>query len=345
MYNAGIGNQTIPFKTTAPAFGYGASVLFVPGWTFLGATYSAAVVQGAYISTAESGANPPFTSSGANAQLANTNFTPIDLSWSLGHGWFVAGAFTVVGPDGSQYTSTMSSVNLNPDYWTFAPGVAISYLDANWLVSANFRYDIGTASKGVTMNAAFVPGASNGYISGNELFGDFTWLYKVGKWQFGPVGYFEAQTTADSPGGGITCAGTPGLCGYQSQVAVGALVGYDFGPVAMQAWFDDTVECANAVCGLDVWFRTSFRLLGAGIEADRGEVLIARTVRVFCVSTRGPRSSRAPFRRRGRAAFKPVFNGAEHALRCRHVDHRIRPRITPTIAPTAWARAAPSPSK
>jgi hypothetical protein len=74
------------------------------------------------------------------------------------------------------------------------------------------------------------------------------------------VGYFEAQTTADSPGGGFTCAGTPGLCGYQTQVAVGALVGYDFGPVAMQAWFDDTVECANAVCGLDVWFRTSFRL-------------------------------------------------------------------------------------
>lgn len=260
LYNAGSGNQTIPGKTTAPAFGYAASVLFVPGWTFLGATYSAAVVQGAYISTAEGTSNPPFSSSSANAQLANTNVTPIDLSWSLGHGWFVAGAFTVVGPDGSQYAATPTSVNLDPDYWSFAPGAAISYLDANWLFSANFRYDINTASRGVTMNAAFAPVASNGYTSGNELFGDFTWLYKIGKWQFGPVGYFEAQTTADSPGGGVTCAGTPGLCGYQSQIAVGALVGYDFGPVAMQAWFDDTVECRNAVCGLDVWFRTSFKL-------------------------------------------------------------------------------------
>jgi len=257
IYNAGAGNQTIPGKTDAPAFGYGVSLLFVPGWTFLGATYSAAVVQGAYISTAESGANPPFASSGANAQLANTNITPIDLSWSLGHGWFVAGAVTIVGPDGSQYAATPTSVNLNPDYWTVAPGAALSYLDANWLFSANFRYDINTASRGVTMNAPFAaPGAMNGYTSGNELFGDFTWLYKVGKWQFGPVGYFEAQTTADSGGG----PGSAALYANQSQVAVGALVGYDFGPVAMQAWFDDTVECQNAVCGLDVWFRTSFRL-------------------------------------------------------------------------------------
>lgn len=259
LSNAGVGNQTIPGKTIAPAFGYGVSALYVPGWTFLGASYGASIVQGAYISTAEAPNNPPFTSSGANAQLANTNFTPIDLSWSLGHGFFTALALTVVGPDGSQYTATPTSVNLNPDYWTIAPGAAISYLDANWLASANFRYDINSASRGVTMNAAFAPVSSNGYISGNELFGDFTVLYKIGKWSFGPVGYFEAQTTADRPGGGVSCAG---LCGYQSQIALGALVGYDFGPVSFQAWFDQTVECANAVCGLDVWFRTSFKIWG-----------------------------------------------------------------------------------
>jgi hypothetical protein len=271
QFNAGSGNQTIPGKTTAPAFGYGASLLWVPGWTFLGASYSAAVVQGAYISTAESGANPPFTSSGANAQLANTNFTPFDLSWNLGHGWFTALAFTVVGPDGSQYTATPTSVNLNPDYWTFAPGWAVSYLDANWVASANFRYDINTASKGVTMNAAFtgLGGPSMvGYTSGNELFGDFTVLYKIGKWEFGPVGYFEAQTTADSGGG----PGSAALYAFQSQVAVGALIGYDFGPVSMQAWFDDTVQCANAVCGLDVWFRTSFKLWGP----DAAKPLVAK---------------------------------------------------------------------
>jgi len=43
---------------------------------------------------------------------------------------------------------------------------------------------------------------------------------------------FEAQTTADKPGGGIAC--TPAICGFQSQIGVGWLFGYDFGPVAMQ---------------------------------------------------------------------------------------------------------------
>jgi hypothetical protein len=83
---------------------------------------------------------------------------------------------------------------------------------------------------------------------------------RLGKCQFGPVAYFEAQTTADKPGGGVAC--TPAICGYQSQIAVGALVGYDFGPVALQAWFNDTVECQNAVCGLDVWGRVTFKILG-----------------------------------------------------------------------------------
>lgn len=83
------------------------------------------------------------------------------------------------------------------------------------------------------MGTGFMPaGAANGYISGNELFGDLTAVHKIGKWQIGPVAYFEAQATADRPGGGIAC--TPAICGFQSQVAVGALVGYDFGPAAVQ---------------------------------------------------------------------------------------------------------------
>jgi hypothetical protein len=111
------------------------------------------------------------------------------------------------------------------------------------------------------MGAPFLPaGAANGFVSGNELFGDFTAVYKIGKWQLGPVACFEAQTTADKPGGGGAC--TPAMCGYQSQIAVGALVGYDFGPVAVRMWFDDTVPCLNAICGLDVCGRMSFKIWG-----------------------------------------------------------------------------------
>jgi hypothetical protein len=266
--HAGVGNQAIPGSSIAPAFGYGANVLFVPGWSFLGATYGASIVQGFYFGTTDTGTTPPFAGSGTTSpELANTTFTPIDLSWNLGHGFFASLALTIVGPDGSRWRSSAVSgaVDLNPDYWTIAPGFALSYLDANWLLSANFRYDINTASQGITMSPFIGAGFANGYISGNELFGDLTALYKVGKWSFGPVGYFEAQTTSDRAGGAgcaALAATGAGSCANQSQIAVGALVGYDFGPVAVQAWFDDTVECQNAVCGLDVWARMSFRIWG-----------------------------------------------------------------------------------
>src|SRR5208282_5311215 len=211
--NAGVGNQTIPGKVTAPAFGEGVALLWVPGWHFLGATYSFAVVQGAYIGTSESSINPPFATSSVSSQLANTSFTPINLSWNLGKGWSFGAAVNVIGPDGSQWGSTFSSVDLNPDYWTVAPGAAISYFTKDWSLSANLRYDINTGSRGVTMGAPFLGAAANGYTSGNEVFGDFTALYKVGKWQFGPVGYFEAQTTADRPGGGFSCTSATVLAG------------------------------------------------------------------------------------------------------------------------------------
>ena len=109
---------------------------------------------------------------------------------------------TVVAPIGSQWSSKASDININPDFWTFAPGWAVTYIDANWLFSANFRYDINTASRGVTLGAPFLGAAANGFVSGNELFGDFTTVYKIGKWQIGPVAYFEAHTTVDKPGGG-----------------------------------------------------------------------------------------------------------------------------------------------
>lgn len=268
---AGKGDQAIPGAATAPAFGYGFNLLYVPGWTFLGASYGMAVVQGFYQGETASSVTPPFNASGpVSPEIANTNFTPIVLSWMLGHGFFTSLALTIVAPDGSRWPSFAGAcaacpiggdVDLNPDFWTIAPGFAISYLDASWLLSANFRYDINGASRGVTMSP-FIGAAANGFISGNDLFGDFTFLYKVGKWSFGPVGYIEAQTTPDRPGGGVPCGtGAAAICGMFEQGDVGFLVGYDFGPVAVQVWADDSVWCSACIGnGWDVWGRMSFRI-------------------------------------------------------------------------------------
>jgi hypothetical protein len=263
---AGKGDAAIPGAATAPAFGAGFALLWVPGWKIFGGDYEFAVVQGLYFATNEPNLNPPFavsTNAMISPELANTDWTPIAVAWALGHGFFVSAAVHIDAPIGSQWGSTAADVNTNPDYWTVAPAFAVSYLDANWLLSANFRYDIAFASPGrTTALPTFLPAAANGYINGNELFGDFTALYKVGKWSFGPVGYFEAQTTQDRPGGGIAC--TPGICGFQSQIDVGGLVGYDFGPVAFQVWADYAVECQNCVGanGWDVWGRVSFKIWG-----------------------------------------------------------------------------------
>lgn len=269
---AGRGNQSIPGAASAPVFGYGIAVLFVPGWTFLGASYGAGIIQGGYLSTVVSSLNPPFATNEVSSQLANTSVTPIDLSWNLGHGLFGALAFSVVGPDGSRWRTIPTNFDANPDYWSFQPSAALSYIDANWLLSANFTYSINTASPGVTALGPLLGPAGNGFISGNELYGDLTALYKWGKWEFGPVGFFKAQTTVDRPGGGIPC--TPGLCGFQSNVAVGGLVGYDFGPVALQIWADETVECANAICGFDAWGRVSFKIWGP--DAVAAKPLVAK---------------------------------------------------------------------
>jgi hypothetical protein len=235
-----------------PAIAQAVPLLYVPGWNFLGATYGMSAVQ-AFYTFISCGAAP--CSAGGAAPIAgggfvytNTLWNPITLSWNLGGGWFVSAAFNFTGPDGSRGTGTP-----NPDYWTFEPAVAISYLSNNWVLSANFFYDINTASAGVCCAAA----AGTGITGGNALYGDLTAVYKIGKWEIGPVGYFEVQTTAD------TGPGCPALCGLYQTAAAGALVGYDFGPVDIQVWVTDSFVGQNTPQGpggINVWSRIGFRL-------------------------------------------------------------------------------------
>lgn len=242
-------------------------VVWATGWHFLGASYAVVVVQGVYdVGACAAGVNGPgcITIAGVsspgqftayNVDLANTGIQPIALSWNLGQGWFVSSGFTFVVPDGSKWAGT--SV---PDYWTFEFPLAISYLANNWVTSLNMYYDINTASRGTCCGGA----GTNGYTGGNQFFADLTLLYKIGKWEIGPVAYLQQQVTNDSLPAGTTCA-TAGFCGRLARGAVGALVGYDFGPVDLQAWVTDGVyarDCAACATGstLIFWSRLGFRL-------------------------------------------------------------------------------------
>jgi hypothetical protein len=241
-----------------PSVGSAVALLWSTGYNFLGAAYSVSAVQAFYAAGTLPAGQPQATAttgSSWNAEIANTIWGPINLSWNLGQGFFVSGGFNFMAPDGSQY----GAGNLNPDYWTFEPTLAFAYLSKSWAISVNMFYDINTASKG---NCCLGP-AANGFTSGNMFYVDWAALYLFGKWSFGPVGYAKAQTTNDSFGGTALLplgCGTPGLCGRDSAVAFGGLVGYDFGPVSFQVWLTDAVYQKNDINGFAVWWRLAFRV-------------------------------------------------------------------------------------
>jgi hypothetical protein len=237
-----------------PAIAQAVPLLWVPGWNWFGANYSASIVQAFYTFTAcgSGGCTGAAPIVAGGFVYTNTFIQPINLSWNLGGGWFVATAFSVTVPDGTRQTGTP-----NPDYWTFEPSIAFSYLGNNWVASANFFYDINTKSQGVCC------AANSSITSGEALFGDLTAVYKIGKWSVGPVGYFEWQTTSDT--GGCTPAVGVNLCGKENTAAVGGLIGYDFGPVDMQVWVTDAIVGNNAPQGpggISVWSRIGFKIWG-----------------------------------------------------------------------------------
>jgi len=256
-----------------PAIAQAVPLLWVPGWSWWGATYSASVVEAFYVYTTcgantfsagpggtsvehfgngGCGTGSPFTGLGGMV-YTNLFVQPINLSWKLGGGWFIGTAFSFTAPTG---TKAGGGFTPNPDYWTFEPSIAFSYLGQNWVASANFFYDINTRSQGSCC-------AAEPITSGNLFYGDFSALYKIGKWSIGPVGYTEIQTTADTG----TCNPAPGvnLCGKHRTAAAGALVGYDFGPVDLQVWVTDNFVGDDSPDGpgaLHVWSRIGFKIWG-----------------------------------------------------------------------------------
>jgi Putative MetA-pathway of phenol degradation len=125
--------------------------------------------------------------------------------------------------------------------------------------------------------AGLLSGPANpgmGYTTGNYLFIDWTATKKFGKWEIGPVGFFKFQTTSDSPGGinpatgsawtcaQLTAAKLP-TCGKDTNIGVGLLVGYDFGPVDMKFIYSNGFYSSDAIdapTGSTFFIKTSFRL-------------------------------------------------------------------------------------
>jgi hypothetical protein len=196
--------------------------IFVPGWTFLGATYDALIVQ-------------PFVADSIgqpiNAQASgvfNTYFVPVELTWKFGTSGFVTKAgLAFYAPTGTIQGPTGLN-NQGRAFWTFQPEFAISYLGNGWNLTAFLYEEFNTAN------------SRDNYTTGDIFHADFTATKTFGKWTIGPVGYYVAQVTDDKCPLGICRAFNPAGTLLNTQrfqlFALGGLVEYNFGAASFSVW-------------------------------------------------------------------------------------------------------------
>ena len=202
--------------------------IFVPGWTFLGATYDALIVQPFVMQSL--GQPIPGQASGA----FNTYFVPVELTWKLGTSGFVTKAGlafyaptgTIQGPAGIS--------NVGKPFFTFQPEFALSHLKDGWNLTAFLYEEFNTAN------------TRDRYTNGDIFHLDFTATKTIGKWTFGPVGYYVAQVTDDKCPVGVCTATHPGVVSPTGVIignaqrfqvfALGGLVEYNFGAASFSVW-------------------------------------------------------------------------------------------------------------
>jgi hypothetical protein len=223
--------------------------LFVPGWTFLGATYDAVIVQ-PFVSFAAG--QPLSLVSATNPQPIdnfsgghNTYFVPVELSWKLGtSGFLVKTGLGIYAPDGTiqggqglnfggvciTHAGCNGFANAGSKYWTFQPELIFSYLGGGYNLSAAFYEEFNTADQ------------LDHYTQGDVFHADFTATKTFGKWTVGPVAYYAAQVSDDKCPL-ITCQnatlhplGTAGNPQRYQNLGIGGLVEYNFGPASLSVW-------------------------------------------------------------------------------------------------------------
>jgi hypothetical protein len=220
----GAGVAAVPNPPRGGAKVVDVGLLWVPGWTFLGATYSAYVALqyvGQSINSAPSAGFPGVSYQGVH----NAFIGPLRLQWDLGRGFYAQAGIGVYVPTGT-ITGPLGNSNTGADYFTFQPNLAFTYLTGNWSFTAYSYYEHNTRN------------ARSGYRTGDIVHVDLTAMGQFGNWTVGPVAYYVRQTTSDRPSATTDAALTAALLGLPingfnagkfESFAVGGLVSYNFG--------------------------------------------------------------------------------------------------------------------
>jgi hypothetical protein len=205
----------------------GAGLLWAPGWSFLGATYDAVLVQ----PTANADTGVPVST--MKVGVHNTFVVPGELSWKLGDsGFFVKTGLGIGVPDGS-ISGPTGLGNVGNPWWTFRPELILSYLKDGWNLTAAVYGEFNTKNY------------LTDYQSGTVVDAEFAATKTIGKWTIGPVSYYVGQVGNDT---------SSAFYNYAINVnryniwAAGGLVGYNFGPAQLNVWGVDEYS-ANASGG------------------------------------------------------------------------------------------------
>jgi hypothetical protein len=141
----------------------------------LGATYGAFIVQPVRLLSV---GLPNGTASAFGT--VNTLISPLNLSWNLQNGLFVSFGLTFY-PPGETY-NVANAVQVSRNYFTFEPGIGISYLANAWNITLHPVFDINATNP------------VNGYKSGNVFVMDYSISHKIGAFEIGLGATFRSSS-------------------------------------------------------------------------------------------------------------------------------------------------------
>jgi hypothetical protein len=219
---------------------------WVPGVQFAGADFAMVLAQPFDSITTTAGPIANGTNIGSGVGLYDTLFEPVVLSWSLPNDFHVAAQLGIWIPIGDK-DSRMAVKNSNR-YWALEPGLGISWLRDGWAVNLLLTYDHNFEKS--ADSAAY-----QDYRSGDQFIAEYSVTKTIENWTVGFGGFALTQVEKDqaSPASGgamVDIANTDA-----AKYAIGPMVGYNFGPVIVQAYYHENIRTENYVGGHEIWTR------------------------------------------------------------------------------------------
>ncbi len=232
-------------------------VAYVPGFTLLGGVYSFSFAQQENVNATSAPANI------ARQGVHNSAITPLILGYKLSEGLYAKINLSVVVPDGTK-DGVNGLGNAGVPFTTIFPRLTTTYEKNGFTINNNIAAELNTENP--------ITGYTTGVIFRDEL----TLTKTFGRLTVGPAFAYIGQITDDKSSFYYKYAINTNR---YNQLAAGAIVGYDFGPVSLAVYGLNEVftsasggtprvlggpDTATTTGGFSVFAQVSFKIPGFG---------------------------------------------------------------------------------